>query len=239
MDAAAAFSHGQVYVALSRCKTFEGLLLGTPIPRRAVMTDPVVADYVTGAALHPPTADRIERARCAYQQRLLLDCWDFDALGARLRRLFGLLRDNQRVIDAPGLDAIDALQRQTQEGVIAVAARFRQQLRSLFREALPPEDDEQVQERLRKAAAWFSAQLGQGLSPWLAAFSFSTDNQALRQTLHQAVAELRKELALRTVAIASCRERFSAAAHLGALAQARIDDGAGGAPTAPAPGPDA
>jgi hypothetical protein len=35
-----------------------------------------------------------------------LERWDFDALGARLRRLLGLLRDNRRVIDANGLDAI-------------------------------------------------------------------------------------------------------------------------------------
>jgi len=44
-----------------------------------------------------------------------------------------------------------------------------------------------VQERLRKASAHFSAQLQQGLTPWLAAFSFGTDNKALGKQLGQAV----------------------------------------------------
>ena len=231
VDAGAAFSHGQVYVALSRCKTFEGLVLGAPIPRRAVMTDRVVSDYVAEATRHPPTQDRIDRARIDYQQRLLLECWDFDALGARLRRLLGLLRDNRRVVDANGLDAIDALERQTLDGVVAVAAKFRGQLRSLFREDLTPEDDERVQERLRKASAYFSEKLQQGLRPWLDAFSFGTDNKTLRKTLRQAVEELRKELTVKTAGLASCREGFSTATHLGALAKARIDSESGGPPT--------
>ena len=233
VDAGAAFSHGQVYVALSRCKTFEGLVLGTPIPRRAVMTDRVVADYVAEATRHPPTQDRIDHARGAYQQRLLLECWDFDELGARLRRLLGLLRDHRQVIDANGADVIDALERQTHETVVAVAAKFRGQLRSLFREDRTPEDDERVQERLRKASAYFSERLQQGLRPWLAAFSFGTDNKALRKSLNQAVEDLRHELAVKTTGVDSCREGFATAAHLGALAKARIDTEPKGPPTGP------
>ena len=239
VEAGAAFSPGQVYVALSRCKTFEGLVLGTPIPRRAVMTDPVVADYVDEATRHPPTQERIDHARNAYQQRLLLECWDFDELGARLRRLLHLLRDNRRVVDANGAEAIDALERQTLDAVVAVAAKFRSQLRSLFREDLTPEDDARVQERLRKASAYFSEQLQQGLRPWLDAFSFGTDNKALRKQLGQAVEELRQELALKTAAVESCREGFATAAHLGALAKARIDAEPKGPPTGQGPAPQA
>ncbi|WP_295391730.1 helix-turn-helix domain-containing protein [uncultured Thiodictyon sp.] len=238
VDAGAAFSPGQVYVALSRCKTFEGLVLGTPIPRRAVMTDQVVADYVAEATREPPTQERIDGARRAYQQRLLQECWDFDELGARLRRLLSLLRDNRRVIDANGMDAIDALERQTHDAVVAVAAKFRGQLRSLFRDDLPPEDDARVQERVRKASAYFAERLQQGLRPWLDAFSFGTDNKALRKQLRQAVEELRKELAVKTAGVASCREGFATAAHLGALAKARIDAEPAGPPPdrGPAPG---
>ena len=233
IDAGAAFSHGQVYVALSRCKTFEGMVLSAPIPRRAVMTDRQVADYVSEATRQAPTPERIGRARVDYQQRLLQECWDFDELGAGLRRLLGLLRDHRRVIDLHGSDDLDGLERHTAESVVAVGAKFRRELRSLWREDLAPEDDPHVQERLRKAAVWFSEQLGRGLRPWLAAFAFETDNQALRKSLRQATADLRETLAFKTACIDACRDGFRAAAYLGALARARIDAASAG--TAPQP----
>ena len=41
-DVGAAFASGQVYVALSRCTTFSGLVLKTRIDRQAIITDPKV-----------------------------------------------------------------------------------------------------------------------------------------------------------------------------------------------------
>lgn len=38
-DVGSAFAAGQVYVALSRCTSFEGLVLASPIPHRAIKTD--------------------------------------------------------------------------------------------------------------------------------------------------------------------------------------------------------
>ena len=223
IDAGAAFSDGQVYVALSRCKTFEGMVLSVPIPRRAIMTDHQVSHYVTEAERHPPTRAQLDQARIAYQQRLLQECWDFDDLGARLRRLLADLRSNQRVIDARGADAIDALERQVVDQVVTVGVKFRRQLQSLGREDLAPEDDDRLQQRVRKASAYFSEKLDQGLRPWLDAFAFETDNKALRKTLRQAVDELRKALAIKSAGIESCRERFSTTTYLGALAKARVD----------------
>ena len=223
IDAGAAFSHGQVYVALSRCKTFEGMVLSVPIPRRAIMTDRQVSHYVTEAERHPPTRAQLDHARIAYQQRLLQECWDFDDLGARLRRLLADLRSNQRVIDLRGADAIDALERQVVDQVVTVGVKFRRQLRSLGREDLAPEDDDRLQQRVRKASAYFSEKLDEGLRPWLDAFAFETDNKALRKAFRQAVDELRKALAIKTAGIESCRERFSTTTYLGALAKARVD----------------
>jgi superfamily II DNA helicase RecQ len=192
------------------------------------MTDRAVSHYVGEATRHPPTPARLAEARIAYQQRLLQECWDFDDLGVRLRRLIANLRSNLNVIDMHGADAIDGLERQVMDEIVKISTRFRRELRSLYRADRAPEDDDHLQERVRRASAYFDEKLRHALLPWIDAFAFETDNKALRKTLRKAVDDLRKALAIKTACTDTCRERFSTTDYLNAVAKARIDALLGG-----------
>ncbi len=222
IDAGAAFSHGQVYVALSRCKTFEGMVLSTPIPRSAVRTDQVVSHYSAEAERHPPTREQIEQARIAYQQRLLQECWDFDALGKTLGKLLALIRANRKVMDVRGADDVDTLEQQTKDAIVTVGAKFRHQLRTLYRPDRLPEEDQQVQERVQKASVYFADRLREGPMPWLRGFAFDTDNKTLAKSMRQARDALRQALAIKRACIDSCRDGFSTSAYLAASATAKL-----------------
>jgi len=43
-----AFEHGQTYVALSRCRTLDGIVLRKPLTPRDIMVDPAVVEYYEG-----------------------------------------------------------------------------------------------------------------------------------------------------------------------------------------------
>ncbi|MDO4986330.1 MAG: AAA family ATPase [Prevotella sp.] len=50
IDAGKAFTYGQVYVALSRCRKFHGIVLASPINSNIIKTDPVVSEYMSSVS---------------------------------------------------------------------------------------------------------------------------------------------------------------------------------------------
>ena len=63
VDANAAFAHGQVYVALSRCKTFEGLVLSSPVTMSSLVSDGAIDEFVREAEQKEPNKEELQQDR--------------------------------------------------------------------------------------------------------------------------------------------------------------------------------
>ncbi len=91
IDAALAFASGQVYVALSRCRTLKGLVLATPLRTDAVITDFRVEDYIEGQeAATALSVSRLEDIKQEYFKQLLGEMFDFSELAALQKRMLGI-----------------------------------------------------------------------------------------------------------------------------------------------------
>jgi len=223
IDANAAFSHGQVYVALSRCKTFEGMVLSTPISQRAVSTDTAVLQFVKHTEQNTPTHEQLNSAKILYQKNVLLDCFDFQSLAFNLSKLSNQLHDNHQLIQLSGSVSIDEVEQQVFEDIISVADKFKRQLQSLFKPDDAPEDDPHLQERVQKASSYFTEKLQAGLINWASSFRFDTDNKEIKKKITKAFELLQHSLVIKTACLHSCRAGFSTSACLSALAHAEID----------------
>ena len=78
IDASLSFAPGQVYVALSRCKTLEGMVLASQIPPQAIINDERVDSYIEHqeeAALR--SIEQLPTLKDEYYRYLLMDLFDF------------------------------------------------------------------------------------------------------------------------------------------------------------------
>ena len=91
IDAASSFASGQVYVALSRCRTLEGMVLATPLRQDAVITDHRVDDYIDGQEeAAQRSVSRLESIKEEYYKELLGELFDFKELASLQKRMLGI-----------------------------------------------------------------------------------------------------------------------------------------------------
>lgn len=228
IDAQAAFAHGQVYVALSRCKTLEGMVLSTPISSGAIKTDAAVADFTNNAARNPPTRKQLEKARIAYQQRLLLACFDCKDLQSLLNRFVRLLRKNIQVVHLSGALDLHELQQKASTEIFVVGENFQRQLQSLLGRDTLPESDPVIRERTTKASGYFQEKIEENLMGFLEGVHIDTDNKEIGKNLHNVLSRLHKETTIKLAAVQSCRNGFAPASYLRAISAAEISCKPGG-----------
>ena len=222
IDAQAAFAHGQVYVALSRCRTLEGMVLSSPLSPRAVKTDDAVLRFVEQAGKNRPTLEQLINAKIRYQQRLLLECFDFKELQGLLSRLLYLVDRNSDLVVILGVADLQALRSRTVNEICAVGANFQRQLQGLFAENIMPADDPAIRERITKASAYFAEKIAAGIGPATEQLEIETDNKEIGKKAKKLCSLLQEETAVKLAAIRCCAEGFNTAGYLRAIATAQI-----------------
>jgi hypothetical protein len=82
IDVGAAFAHGQTYVALSRCRTLDGLILKEKVEPKNIITDPSVAAFMLRAQMEIPTEQTLTSAQLAVEMEVISTVFDFTTVHA-------------------------------------------------------------------------------------------------------------------------------------------------------------
>ena len=227
IDANASFAHGQVYVALSRCKTLEGLVLRTPLRPRSIIADPAVADYIRQIAARRPDADRLETDRLetdrlTFQRELLVELFNFRLLRYHLNALLELA-DLHRGSLLPGLvELFGRLHDTAQTDLVAVGEKFLSQIDRLLTGHSDAETHPALRERLQKAHGYFEDKLRNVVLDAHADADCELDNQALRRQLLNAKEKAETEARIKLAGIQACANGFNVQRVLAARSAAAL-----------------
>ena len=153
IDASLSFAPGQVYVALSRCKTLEGMVLASQIPPQAIINDERVDDYIS----HQEEAaqrsiEQLPTLKDEYYRYLLMELFDFKDILYREEYLGRIIIE----FFYHAFTDIAELHKRALEGykqqVMVVAEKWRAVIQQMTIEAL---HEEEFLERVKRSAAYF------------------------------------------------------------------------------------
>ena len=227
IDAQAAFAHGQVYVALSRCKSFEGVVLRSKISYGSVKTDTVVKQYNEDAEQNAPDEASLEQSKREYQQKLVLELFDYQPVQRAIGQFKRVLLEHPGAFSGALLKQLETQLNNANTEVFTLSNKFLPSLHDYFKTKDLPEENASLQARLKKACAYFLEKINAGLYPWANTVQIVTDNQAAGKKAHERLAQIKKELLVKKNCLTVTQNGFSTYAYIRAKADADLDISAG------------
>ena len=225
IDAGGSFAHGQTYVALSRCRTLEGLVLSTPLSARAIINDATVETFTREARHNAPDNARLTALQRDYFLQLLAELFDFLPLFLALNRYVRLIDEHLYRLYPKLLDSLKEEQKHVADAVVNVARKFAGQYTRLVGEAVSSDyrTDVRLQERLTAGSVYFGEQL-KPLADLLKGGCPPTDNKLVKKKLAEAYDDLRFLLTVKTGLLKYVSaEGFATAAYLKRKALLTLD----------------
>ena len=191
IDANQSFAPGQVYVALSRCRTLEGLVLASPLDARAVINDERVDSYISQQEYQAERSiQQLPVLKQEYERYLLMQLFDFRAilfLEESMVRIFAefFYHSHASLKQLHDQTLIDIRQR-----IIDVAVKWQQKIQLMSIESLRDAD---FLDRVRRSAEYFADQLRDILTkPVTLSFKVETNNKQASRRLNNTLPDLRQ-----------------------------------------------
>ena len=207
IDAGAAFSSGQVYVALSRCTGLEGIVLLSKIPASAIHSNENVIKGQQSLAFKGSLVERFAGARQLFTQQLLEEIFSFGEVGAVIEQLAFQIHQHQDKLSAEATGWIENFKQHVSADK-TVGLKFIGLIAQLMKEEAVIENNALLQKRISDAANHFAPRL-EAYMKELKSHPLNTEHKETSTPVNEKLNEFALVLYKSNFYIQYCKQPFS------------------------------
>ena len=190
IDASHSFAHGQAYVALSRCKSLEGMVLSQPLSYNAIISDRTIDEFTNRANANHPSNNDLSALEEAYIGQLLDELFNLRKLSEAIEMTERTLLEFYISKDSEIASEYEQLRNIIAEARI-VAGKFANQYHSFI-----GKDNALLQERIRKGCEYFLNVLNP-ITTLIDKSFLNSKNQIAKERLSDRLTTLKDEVKLK------------------------------------------
>ena len=227
LDITDSFTHGQVYVALSRCRTLEGMVLARPLSVGSVITDEAVNAYIDHELVEArQTEEKLPQMMWEYYFSLLNELFEFQLLKKDAEYLMRVVNKHLYTSAPALLEELQGMLPKLESEVVEVSQRFQRQYGAMMQQSgLSFADDEKLQERLKAGMSYFEKKLHELLDPVLAHTKVVINNKQVTKQYGNALDAFVLSYQLKVGIFSRLKDKgFSIHGFLNAKAKAALDE---------------
>lgn len=155
IDAGEAFAPGQVYVALSRCTTLDGIVLQSHIRPTRMFSDERIVEFSQASSSKNAIESELSRSKRNYQLKLLLSLFGYEQIVASVKELYNYLAENKTSFNEGSLKWVNEFENEASK-LNLTAEKFQNQLQSIFSREESSDTNKLLNERIGAGVLYFT-----------------------------------------------------------------------------------
>ena len=223
IDARAAFAHGQVYVALSRCKNLEGMVLNAPLDSSCFIHNSQVSGFTRYAEENPPDEKKYLACRKSFEENLLKELFSYQEIEHYLNQFNMDIKIHSAILTGSIRQDSEKVTDQFNKDILLVSRRFLPKIGEMIRENEDLTKNLRLQEKISGGSQYFLDKNRKIFNDQFESISFETDNKEIKKRLNNSFDKVRELVMIKDKCFEACKNEFELHKYLEEKAKAHLE----------------